>query len=311
MIAVIGTALAFIVGFKNNASYDRIWEARKIWGGIIRVSRSLALMSNDFITNQHAKNVKTEEELFAEKKQIIMRHIAWMTVLRHTLRIKKPWETFAYNKSDIAYIANFKIQEYTFTLEEELNGYLSQKEFDEVLSKKNKASYLLTMQSNHFKKLLFDGLIEDFRHIEMEKQLIELIDLQGGCERIKNFPYPRQFATLNIYFVWLFIFLLPLGTIPEFDQIAKSLADNSSTPFLQFVSQYFVWVAVPGTSLISWIFLLMERIGDVSENPFEGGGNDIPITTISRDIEIDIREMIGDNPNEIPKPHPAMYNTQM
>lgn len=55
----------------------------------------------------------------------------------------------------------------------------------------------------------------------------------------------------------------------------------------------------------------MERIGDVSENPFEGIANDVPITTISRGIEIDIREMIGDDKNEIPKPHPEYNNTQM
>ena len=52
--------------------------------------------------------------------------------------------------------------------------------------------------------------------------------------------------------------------------------------------------------LITWIFFLMEKIGDYSENPFEGTYNDVPITTISRGIEIDLREMINDT--DIPKP---------
>lgn len=55
----------------------------------------------------------------------------------------------------------------------------------------------------------------------------------------------------------------------------------------------------------------MERVGDVSENPFEGVGNDVPITTMARAIEIDIREMIGDAPEDIPEPHVQYFDTQM
>ncbi|WP_317235351.1 bestrophin family ion channel [Niabella ginsengisoli] len=310
LIGLVGTALAFIVGFKNNASYDRIWEARKIWGGIVNTSRSLTIMVNDFITKPDNETNKRGEELFAIRKQIIMRHVAWMTTLRHALRIKKPWETFAFNKSDKEYISRIKIREYTYSLEEELQGYLSEEELKEVLSKNNKATAVLTIQSRHFKALFLEGKIDNFRHVEIENQLVELFALQGQSERIKNFPYPRQFATLNTYFVWVFIFLLPLGAIAQFDEIGKSLAE-SSLPFIQFIGNYFIWLAVPVTTLISWIFLLMERIGDVTENPFEGGGNDIPITSMSRGIEIDIREMIGDDPNEIPKQHPITFDTQM
>lgn len=37
-VGLIGTAVAFMVGFQHNAAYDRIWEARKIWGGIVNAS---------------------------------------------------------------------------------------------------------------------------------------------------------------------------------------------------------------------------------------------------------------------------------
>lgn len=49
-IAVVGTAVAFIIGFQNNATYDRTWEARKIWGGIVNASRSWAIMVKDFVS---------------------------------------------------------------------------------------------------------------------------------------------------------------------------------------------------------------------------------------------------------------------
>jgi putative membrane protein len=65
--------------------------------------------------------------------------------------------------------------------------------------------------------------------------------------------------------------------------------------------QYF-WLALPFSVLASWVFWMMEAIGEYSENPFEGSYNDVPISAITRSIEIDIRQML-DEPNEtLPKP---------
>ena len=302
-IGLVGTALAFIIGFKNNASYGRLWEARKIWGGIVNTSRSLTIMVNDFITNRNTKEPLNEDEMFDLRKTIIMRHVAWMSSLRHALRAKKPWESSTFNRSDREYMDRINIREYNYTLEEELEGYLSPEDKAFVLGMNNKQTACLTLQSRHFGKLMQDGLIEDFRHMEMENMLVELFTLQGKAERIKNFPYPRQFATLNLFFVWIFIFLLPFGIMNEFDKIGQSLITDMELPnaspstIFTWIAHHFVWLSIPFSIVISWIFFTMERIGDVSENPFEGIGNDVPITTMSRGIEIDIRQMIGDDPS--------------
>lgn len=76
-IALIGTAVAFVVGFQNNASYDRIWEARKIWGGIVNASRSWGIMVNDYITNEFTEEKVPEDEIEQIKKELIYRHIGW------------------------------------------------------------------------------------------------------------------------------------------------------------------------------------------------------------------------------------------
>ncbi|WP_075342250.1 bestrophin family protein [Tenacibaculum agarivorans] len=311
-IGLVGTALAFIIGFKNNASYGRLWEARKIYGGIVNASRLLATMVNDFITNEHAEQHRTDAEFFQIKKTIIMRHVAWMTSLRHALRVKKPWETTINNKSDQEVMEKMHIQEYQYSLHQELEGYLTDDEKEYVLDKTNKQTATLNLQSKHFKELKLEGLIDDFRHIEFKNMIEELFTLQGKAERIKNFPYPRQFATLNLFFAWIFVFLLPFGLMTEFDKIGQSLANyNTQNIFQSILVKNFVWLTVPFSIIISWIFFTMERIGDVSENPFEGIANDVPITTISRAIEIDIREMIGDDKNSIPEPHPEYEHTQM
>jgi len=54
---------------------------------------------------------------------------------------------------------------------------------------------------------------------------------------------------------------------------------------------YTIWLALPFTMLVSWVFILMEMIGEYSENPFEGLYNDVPISSMARSIEIDIRQM--------------------
>ena len=320
-IGVVGTAVAFIVSFKNNASYDRLWEARKIYGGIVNASRSFTLMVNDFISNKHAKDPLSEEELFTIRKQMVLRHVAWMTSLRHALRQHKPWEISKMRKSNKEYMELVEVREWKYTLEEELEGYVSDAERKEILSKKNKQAACLNLQSRQLNALMNAGYIEDFRHMSMQDMLTEFFTLQGKVERIKNFPYPRQFATLNYYFVWIFIILLPLGMMHEFEDIGFKVVDAirehmkvHSSPIhavVEYLGMNFIWVTVPFTVIVSWIFHTMERIGEATENPFEGDGNDIPITTMSRGIEIDIRQMINDNPDEIPEPIAPQFDIQL
>lgn len=320
-IGLVGTALAFIISFKNNASYGRLWEARKIWGGIVNASRSFAFMVNDYITNEHAKEKYSEEEFFKIRKQLIMRHVAWMTSLRHALRTPKPWEQSHTNKSDKKYMDTINIHERMYSLEEELNGYVTEEEKSYILSKNNKQTACINLQSKQLRSLKESGHIWEFSFLEMEQMMVEFFTLQGKAERIKNFPYPRQFATLNRFFIWIFVFLLPYGMMHEFDKIGKEIVELSqqNNPFtdgayhyvIEMVGYNFVWFTIPFSIIISWIFHTMERIGDVSENPFEGIANDVPITTMSRGIEIDIRQMIEDDEKDIPGPIPEQFNIQL
>ncbi|WP_108869174.1 bestrophin family protein [Aquimarina aquimarini] len=320
-IGVLGTAVAFVIGFKNNASYDRLWEARKIWGGIVNTSRSFTIMVNDFITNEHAIKKLSDEELFSIRKKMILRHIAWMTSLRHALRTPKPWEVSIRNKADKEYMKRHKVRERTYTLEDELEGYVSNDEKQYILSKRNKQTACINLQSKHLRNIKEQGLIWQFSYLEIEKILVELYTLQGKCERIKNFPYPRQFATLNYIFVWIFIFLLPFGMMNEFDEIGIKIVENMNQykPYpiggyhyiIELIGKHFVWFTVPFSAILSWVFHTMERIGESTENPFEGNPNDVPITTMSRGIEIDIRQMIDDDENKIPEPEKERFDTQL
>jgi putative membrane protein len=244
-----------------------------------------------------------------------------MTSLRHALRTHKPWEASKMDKSDQEFLSKIEIREFKYPLSEELDGYVSEAEKKEILGKKNKQGACLTIQSRQLKKLMEDGLIESFRHMEMQAMLTEFFTLQGKAERIKNFPYPRQFATLNYCFVWIFILLLPLGMMHEFEKIGLEVVDLiqehmkvHTSPIhkvVEWVGFNFIWFSIPFAVIVSWIFHTMEKIGENTENPFEGNSNDVPITTMSRGIEIDIREMIGDDPELIPAPLETQFDIQM
>lgn len=305
-IALVGTAVAFLIGFQNNAAYGRIWEARKIWGGIVNYSRSWSMMIKDMVTNEHAKLPMTDEELAEHKKTFVYRHIAWMTALRHAMRKAKPWEVFREHRTNQEWLKMMHIPEFESPLEEDLKPLLSEKEWEYTLGKTNKAATLLSLQSQHLRRLKEQGFIWEFAFLELEGILVEFFNLQGKSERIKNFPYPRQYATLSYDFVRVFVLLLPFGVIPEFSKIGDSLADSFPT-----IAPYFVWLSIPFIVIVAWVFHTMQRIGTVGENPFEGSANDVPISTIARGIEIDLREMIDEGKEQIPEPLPAIYNVQM
>ena len=69
-VALIGTAVAFMVGFQNNAAYDRIWEARKILGGIVNTSRTWGMKVQDMVNNQYTSSLVELEDIKKEKKNI-------------------------------------------------------------------------------------------------------------------------------------------------------------------------------------------------------------------------------------------------
>jgi putative membrane protein len=302
-LALIGTAVAFVIGFQNNAAYGRIWEARKIWGGIVNTSRTFGMFIQDMVNNEHTDKDLSDETLKQEIKILTYRHIAWMTALRHAMRTSKPWETARKHKTNREW--DIRPPELNSTLEKDLEPYLTKEDIEYLSSKNNKQTALLYLQSHHLASLKSKGAIWEFSFLELENVLKELFTLQGKSERIKNFPYPRQFATLNHFFMWIFVLLLPLALIPQFVEIGQSIADTNP-----IISELFIWFTIPFYIIVSWVFHTMERIGRTGENPFEGTANDVPISTIARGIEIDLRQNLGENDNDIPKQFSVKRDTQ-
>jgi ion channel-forming bestrophin family protein len=276
-IGVIGIAVAFYLGFKNNSSYDRTWEARKIWGSIVNNSRTFGAATTSFIQGEGAAKIQ---------KELIYRHIAWLTALRYQLRFTRPWEHIefraqGFNSPNFSEVSNEQ-------LDKEIANFISDEEIKALSGKANKATQIMKTQAQRLQELKDQGYYEDFRHMEFHQLIAGFYADQGMSERIKNFPFPRQYASTALWMTFVFSAFVPFGLMEVFPVI--DIRALILCPFL--------------SGLIIWVFFLMEKIGDYSENPFEGTYNDIPITSISRAIEIDLREMIQDE--NIPAPTEAV-----
>lgn len=282
-VSVIGTAVAFYVGFKNNSAYERLWEARKIWGGIVNESRTWGMMVDSFISNLFTEHKENKVEIDKIKKRLMYRHIAWLYAHRSQLLIPTSWEHISQNgttQKTAKYFRNnygIGLLEKDIT-EKSLKQFLPDIEYTRLMNYANTPTQIINEQSRDLQALRMENYIDDFRHMAMENILRCFYELQGKNERIKKFPLPRQYAMMSQYFVGIFIFLLPFSMIPE----------------LMKIDDWGIWLSIPITVLVGWVYLMMEIVGDYSENPFQGMQNDIPMLSLCRTIEIDLREMLNE-----------------
>jgi putative membrane protein len=296
-LSIIGTAVAFYVGFKNNQAYDRLWEARMIWGSIVNSSRMWGSNLKAFVVEPE-RGKAGEEDLSHLKKIMIYRHIAWLYKLRRQLLEPAPWEHISlrgiYGRDAKQKMKKTGLGLYGEDItDSQLQKYLSDAECKALPSFKNAASQMIDIQAQELARLRKAGFVGNFEHITLQGILNDLYDHQGRAERIKRTPFPRQFASFGFIMVCLFIIMLPFGFYSEFSKMGS----------------YGIWLAVPFIIIISWVYVVMELVGDYSENAFEGLANDVPMLSICRNIEIDLLQQLGET--NLPEPIKPVDNVLM
>lgn len=83
--------------------------------------------------------------------------------------------------------------------------------------------------------------------------------------------------------VMSFCTFLPFGVVALFSQMGIG-----------------IWLAVPFSTLIGWMYFVLDQVGESTSNPFEGNANDFPISRICRDIEIELRTMLDEGAIPLP-----------
>nr|WP_068889817.1 bestrophin family ion channel [Pedobacter panaciterrae] len=245
---VLGTAIAFFIGFNNNQAYDRWWEARKIWGSIVNDSRSWARS----LINYADEN----EESKLLVKQMVSRHIAFLYTLKGNLR-------------------NYDDNIYT--------KYLTEQELHEITKQSNMPNAILSIQARDLQSLAKAQHIDGFRFIQLDTLLVNFSTYMGQAERIKNTVFPTTYNYLTKVFVWLFVVSITLVI----------------SPYLEYWSIFIGW-------LVGFVFVSTQINGMSLVNPFENNSAAIPLNQITRTIEINLLEMLGET--DIPEPVKPINN---
>lgn len=241
--AFLGTAISVILSFKLNQSYDRWWEARKIWGSIVNDSRNLTFQLQAFLPNGEAQAIKT----------IVYRQIAWCYALGRALRGLDPLA--------------------------DLQSYLSQEDMTHVRTHHNKPLGIMQLNTSDIARLRQAEKLDTFSHIQLNNTIVNLTNAMGMVERIKNTVFPATYRLFLRFFIFLFVVSLSIS--------------------LSGVESYF---EIPLLLIISSVFFLLEKTATHLQDPFSNKPTDTAMTSIANTIEINLKQLIGENNIAVPQP---------
>lgn len=239
--AFIGTAISILLSFKLSQSYDRWWEARKIWGSIVNDSRSLVIQLQGFVAKGNDSVVR----------KIAFRQIAWCYSLGQSLRGLNPTE--------------------------HLDKFISPEELEAIQQHANKPLALLQLHGQDIRSLKETNQLDSYSQVQLDNTLVRLCDAQGRAERIKTTVFPVTYRLFLHAIIYLFVITLSI-----------SLRDIGGM------------FEIPLLLLISAAFLLLEKSATHMQDPFEDRPTDTAMTAITRNIEINVKQLLKES--EIPQP---------
>lgn len=250
-LASYGAVLGIIVGFRNSSAYARWWEARTLWGAIVNRSRTFARQVLTTMSPDRAETPGERTGIALLQRKLVLYQVAYVHALRQQLRGLDPVPT----------VANL--------LPDEDLALLSRE--------KNLALALQTRMSAMLIDARLRGWLDEWQWQAIDQSMASLMDSQGGAERIKNTPMPKQFDFFPRLFVQIYCLMLPIGMVVDLG-----------------------WYTPLGSTLVGFMFLALEKIGEVLEDPFENRIYDVAMTAIATTIEINLRQMLGET--ELPPP---------
>jgi len=202
--AFIGTAISVLLSFNLNQSYDRWWEARKIWGAIVNDSRSLVLQLQSFVKQERAESIR----------QIAFRHVAWCYSLGQSLRGLNP-----------------KVN---------LEKLISVEELHELDAHQNKPLALLQQNAQQIVGLKEEGCFGEFYHVQLNSTLVKFADAMGMAERIKSTVFPTTYRLFLHFMIYVFVVTLSvsLGEIDSLFEIPLLVVISGCFLMLEKTARY-------------------------------------------------------------------------
>lgn len=171
---LIALPLSIYLGFRNNAAYERWWEARKLWGNIVFEIRNLARAVVALIPKQ------------AEQRALLNDSLAYCHFLRGQLR---------------AVDSTAQVRQ------------LLGDEIDSLATSSNRADQMIRRMGARVGKLRGEGSLDPIGFRIVDERLAALAAAQAGCERIAGTPLPFAYTLLLQRTSYIVCLLLPIGLV--------------------------------------------------------------------------------------------------
>jgi putative membrane protein len=184
-IGLIATVIGIFIVFRFNEAYQRWWEARILWGGLVNESRSFVREVITLLTPERVPNIASKEDAAKLHTELVYRHLAYCNALRLTLREQDAWD--------------------------ELAPFLSAEELDELEGYANKPTRLDRSQAERLAEVIGVDTTQQVLLMQLDSTLNRLYDLQGGCERIKSTAFPDEVRFISRALVWLSAIAVPIA----------------------------------------------------------------------------------------------------
>jgi len=207
---ILGSSIALLLAFKTSQSYDRWWEARKIWGAIVNDSRTLVLQVRAFVPDEFLRPRALDSPL----RTMAHRQIAWCYCLGQSLRGLDPTAG--------------------------LSAYLTESDLASLQRHTNKPLALLALHTDQAKALYQQGALNAYQQVQLDATLVRLCDAMGQAERIKTTVFPVSYRLLVYFFIYLFLMTLSLGLVKTIGlwEIPVLLTTASSFFLLERTARY-------------------------------------------------------------------------
>lgn len=230
--ALIGFIMGLLLVFRTNTAYDRWWEGRRLWGMLVNQTRNLALKSKSFIGD------KDDVALTKIERLIIAYPYAAKEHLRKGVDIHK------------------------LNLDEDCMDFLK--------NKKHKPNAIALLIYKELNTLFENKKISGEHLLNLDQELKEFTNIIGACERIRNTPIPFSYTLFIKKFIFIYVFTLPFGLIPDFHY----------------------W-SIPVVMFVFYVMVSLEILAEEIEDPFGSDDNDLPTDELAGKIEDSVHEIMS------------------
>ncbi len=258
--SIVGSGLSILLVFRNNEAYGRYWEARTLWGQVIAHSRSFCRAVLTLSRPNASQHGPHPHE--ASSPEL------------HEMRRDLVYRAIAFLGALTSSLRGESASDLDFAALEPL---LCADEIAALKQQKNGPSALLHTQGER----LADAWRADYLHPQhlavLDEQLTDLTLAAGGCEKIARTPIPPAYGFLARRIVWVFVLLLPFALVSQMG-----------------------WKTVFLAPMVAFLFGALQRFGEEVQHPFEPKDDGLPLDTMVRQFEIEVRQRLGES--RLPEP---------